>query len=222
MLAALGYKGFTVDDEYTSATASAVRDWQEDLGLDETGTVDVGRVVFAPAPVRVSEVKAHLGDPGSGTVLGYTGTDRGVTVKLDVSKQDLAKTGASAKVKLPDGTVVAGTVAAVGTVATQATEANGQPGKTTIEVTVTVADQTKLGTYDEAPVTVTLVSRQRKDVLVVPVAALLAQGDGGYGVQVVSGSQVKLVPVKTGLFADGRVEISGDGIAAGTEVGMPS
>jgi hypothetical protein len=38
-LRALGYDGFTVDGEYTSATADAVEDWQDDLGLRETGTV---------------------------------------------------------------------------------------------------------------------------------------------------------------------------------------
>jgi hypothetical protein len=68
-LAALGYKGFTADDSYTGATADAVRDWQEDLGLDETGTVELGRIVVAPDAVRVGEVKAHLGDNAAGPVL---------------------------------------------------------------------------------------------------------------------------------------------------------
>ncbi|MFD0741408.1 peptidoglycan-binding domain-containing protein [Phytohabitans flavus] len=47
-LAALGYDGFTVDDEYTSATSDAVERWQEDLGREETGTVAPGEVVVAP------------------------------------------------------------------------------------------------------------------------------------------------------------------------------
>jgi multidrug efflux system membrane fusion protein len=29
------------------------------------------------------------------------------------------------------------------------------------------------------------------------------------------------VPVRTGLFADGRVEITGDGLAEGVTVGVP-
>ena len=48
-LRALGYSGFTVDDEYTGSTADAVREWQDDLGLAETGTVEPGRVVYAGA-----------------------------------------------------------------------------------------------------------------------------------------------------------------------------
>src|SRR5882757_4405576 len=39
-LAALGYGGFTVDEEYTSATAEAVVVWQEDLAPTETGMVE--------------------------------------------------------------------------------------------------------------------------------------------------------------------------------------
>jgi Putative peptidoglycan binding domain len=37
-LAALGYTGVTVDASYTSATASAVKKWQKDLGLAQTGS----------------------------------------------------------------------------------------------------------------------------------------------------------------------------------------
>jgi multidrug efflux pump subunit AcrA (membrane-fusion protein) len=64
------------------------------------------------------------------------------------------------------------------------------------------------------------VSQARKDVLAVPVAALLALPNGGYGVQVVQGGATRIVPVKTGMFAAGRVEVSG-GIAQGVMVGVP-
>ena len=45
--------------------------------------------------------------------------------------------------------------------------------------------------------------------------------DSGFAGEVVSGGQSTIVPVRTGLFAAGRVEISGDGIAAGMRVGVP-
>jgi len=70
-------------------------------------------------------------------------------------------------------------------------------------------------------VTVNFTSQQHKNVLAVPVAALLALSEGGYGVQVVQGSSSRIVAVETGLFADGRVEISGPGISAGMSVGVP-
>jgi hypothetical protein len=38
----------------------------------------------------------------------------------------------------------------------------------------------------------------------------------------VEGTGTRIVAVETGLFADGRVEVSGGGIAAGQTVGVPS
>ena len=47
-------------------------------------------------------------------------------------------------------------------------------------------------------------------VLSVPVTALLATAGGGYAVQSAAGRQ-QLIPVTTGLFAAGYVQISGRG-----------
>jgi peptidoglycan hydrolase-like protein with peptidoglycan-binding domain len=216
-LAALGYTGFTVDDDYTANTATAVRKWQEGLGLTQTGTVDPAQVALAPDAIRVSARHATLGSTASGPVLDYTGTTRTVSVDLDVAKEGLVQPGIAATVTLPSGATVDGTVASIGTVATAG--ANG--GNSTLPVSVTVADQSKLGSLDGAPVDVTLVSAQARNVLSVPVAALVALAEGGYGVQVIDGSSTRYVAVQTGMFANGRVEITGDGIAAGTVVGVP-
>jgi peptidoglycan hydrolase-like protein with peptidoglycan-binding domain len=219
-LAALGYKGFTVDDEFTGSTADAVRQWQEDLGLKETGTVDASQVVVAAGAIRVASLAASVGDPATGPILTYTGVTRQVDIALDVAKQHLVSAGIAATVTLPDDSTVEGKVSSIGTVATTS-GGNGQQ-TTTIAVVVSVTDQTKLGSLDSAPVSVTLVSDTRENVLTVPVAALVALAEGGYGVQVIEGSTTRYVAVKTGMFAGGRVEISGDGIAEGTVVGLPT
>jgi peptidoglycan hydrolase-like protein with peptidoglycan-binding domain len=216
-LAALGYTGFTVDDKYTDATASAVKKWQHDLGLTQTGTVDPSAVVLTSGAIRVAALRAALGDQAGGPLLTYTDTKRVVTIALDVAKQSLVKDGLAATVTLPDGKTVAGTVAGVGSVAT----AGAQGGSATIDVTVQLADQSALGTLDQAPVDVSLVSAKAENVLTVPVAALVALAEGGYGVQVVTGSTTRYVAVQTGMFGNGRVEITGEGISAGTVVGVP-
>jgi peptidoglycan hydrolase-like protein with peptidoglycan-binding domain len=221
-LAELGYDGFTVDESYTSATADAVREWQSDLGVDATGTVEPSRVVIASGPIRVADSKASVGDPASGPVLGYTGTTRVVEIALDVAKQHLVRKGTTATVTLPDETEVTGEVSRVGTVATTATASGQGQTTTTIDVVVSIKDQKALGTLDGAPVSVTLRSDTRENVLAAPVAALVALAEGGYGVEVIANGTSSYVAVTTGLFADGRVEISGDGIAEGTVVGMPS
>ncbi|MEU9738506.1 peptidoglycan-binding domain-containing protein [Micromonospora chersina] len=226
-LKALGYSGFTVDDDYTSATADAVRDWQEDLGLPETGRVELGRVVYADGPVRVESHEADVGDPAQPgqAVLTWTGTTRVVTVSLDVDDERLAKKDTTVTVSLPDGKEVAGTVAGTETVIETGTDggAGGQGDpETKIEVTVTVADPKALTGFDQASAKVAFTAAERRDVLTVPVAALLALAEGGYGVQLVEGATTRIVAVETGLFAAGRVEVSGAGLTEGATVGMPT
>ncbi|MEU4219625.1 peptidoglycan-binding protein [Actinoplanes sp. NPDC026623] len=216
---ALGYRGFTVDRTYSSATASAVRDWQDDLGLQETGTVDPARIVYAPGAVRVA---AHSAAPGAavqpGTaILDTTGTGRVATVDLDIADQRLARRGATVRVTLPDGTEVPARITAVETVVTPA---EGQEeASTSLSVTIGFAKAPK--GLDQAAVSVAFTASKREDVLTVPVEALLALAEGGYGLQVVEAGTTRFVAVETGLFADGRVEVSGGGITAGTMVGMP-
>ena len=79
-----------------------------------------------------------------------------------------------------------------------------------------------LAGLDQATVQVDFTASKRENVLTVPVAALLALSEGGYGVQVVEGGKTRIIAVETGLFADGRVEVSGDGLREGMTVGMPS
>jgi len=237
-LAALGYTGFTADDTFTAATAEAVRTWQAKLGLPPTGSVELGQVVFTPRAIRIAEQTARLGDTigrdsaEGGSVLSYTGITRLVTVPLEVADQALAVKGRPVAVTVPGGGTVKGSISQVGTVVTaQSTSPDGTssaPGETSsaasdarIEVTVSIADQNALGSLDAAPVDVDFVSEERKEVLAVPVVALLALAKGGFGVQVVDGATTRIVPVKTGIFAAGQVEISGKGIAAGVKVGVP-
>ncbi len=220
-LEALGYRGFTVDTSFTSGTATAVRAWQEDVGLPVDGVLRPTDVVVASGDIRVAELKAQPGGKSTGPVLTYTGTRRVVTVPLDVGKQHLVAPGVPATVALPDGKPVAGTVESVGTVATTEPAQPGATAKTTVDVVVALDDPSSLGTLDSAPVDVRLVAGRKENVLAVPVGALVSLGEGAYGVQVVESGGTRSVRVETGVFADGRVEVSGEGIAEGVEVGVP-
>jgi hypothetical protein len=93
-------------------------------------------------------------------------------------------------------------------------------GEPTVDVVVAVDDGAALTGVDNGPVRVRFLVREVKDVLTVPVGALLALAEGGYGVEVVDGGSARVVAVKPGLFANGNVEISGAGITEGTTVGM--
>lgn len=224
-LKALGYDGFTVDDEYTSATADAVRDWQEDLGLAETGRVEPGRIAYASTQVRVDARSAAVGDvlqPGA-DIMTVTGTARVVTVQLDVDDQRLARKGAAVRLTMPGGAEVDGKIIKTETVIDPGSNGGGEEEpETKIEVTVSVDKPAALAGYDQASVAVEFTAAERKDVLTVPVAALLALAEGGYGVEVVQGASTRIVAVQTGLFADGRVEVTGGGLAEGMTVGVPT
>jgi peptidoglycan hydrolase-like protein with peptidoglycan-binding domain len=217
---ALGYRGFTVDQTYNSSTASAVKDWQDDLGLTETGSVDPSQIVYGAGKVRVDSLSTQVGTvigPGA-AVEKVTGTAPLATVALEMSSARLAKQGATAQVTLPDGRVVPGEIIKVTMVVSPGE--NGEAGTTKIHVTIRFTSAVEsMGT---AAVAVAFTAGEQPNVLAVPVAALLALAEGGYGVQVVDGNTTRIVAVQTGLFADGKVEITGNGLQAGMKVAVPS
>jgi multidrug efflux pump subunit AcrA (membrane-fusion protein) len=79
-------------------------------------------------------------------------------------------------------------------------------------VQVKLTDPRAAGTLDQAPVTVYVTTGSARNVLAVPVTALLAQADGGYDVEVVGpGNSRRYVSVTPGLFDDnsGLVQVTG-------------
>lgn len=218
-LRALGFGGFTVDATFTGATEDAIREWQESLGLEETGVIHPADVIVTSGPVRVATVIAEPGDAGSGDLLTHTSTTRVVTIELEESQQDLGKPGVKVTMTV-GGKEVAGTVAEL---APTPADGNGGGGQEeTFTATITVDDAAALGDLDSGSVDVRFTIDTRQGVLVVPVGALLALAEGGYGVEVVDGADRRLLAVRTGLFADGDVEVSGDGLSEGMRVVVTS
>ena len=228
-LVALGYateSELKVDDAFTAATASAIRKWQAALGVEQTGAVEPGDVAYAPGAVRIKAVKEAKGAslrPGA-PLLDVTGTTRVVGVDLEAAKQALVKVGDKVEVRLPDGKTAAGTVSKVASVVKTTGGGQGGAMRSVLPVEIALDDPAAAGNLDEAPVKVGIVSASRKGVLTVPVNALLALREGGYGVRIVDGSVVggSVVAVQTGLFAKGSVEISGEGIIEGLKVEAPA
>ncbi|WP_456824306.1 peptidoglycan-binding protein [Cellulomonas sp. P5_E12] len=212
-LSDLGYMAgldLTVDDDWTAVTTTAVTRWQKALGVAQTGTVGVGDAVFTPDDVRVVDHLADLGalvEPGA-PVLGVGATRQVVTAALRTSQAALAPVGGTARLTLPDGTTTVGTITAAEVVTVDE--------KQQLSVTIAPADTTLDGLAEGTPVDVGLDQTVATDVLVVPVTALVALADGGYGVQkVLDDGGTQYVPVSTGAFAGTSVEISGDDVAEG-------
>ncbi|MET9290446.1 peptidoglycan-binding domain-containing protein [Streptomyces sp. NPDC003077] len=221
-LAALGYTGFTVDEKFTNLTAAAVKRWQKSLGVAQTGTVDVGDVIYSAGKVRIGQPGTRLGSTVGENTLTYTGTTRKVTVNASAAESAWAVRDARVTVRLPNGNRVQGRVAAIGKQATAPEGGGGEGGGTarpaTIPVTVTIEDQRAVGRLESGPVTVEYVGKEVRNVLTVPVSALVALAEGGHGLETADG---RFVAVRTGLFADGNVEVSGAAVREGMKVRIP-
>jgi hypothetical protein len=147
-----------------------------------------------------------------------TSVRRVVTVQLDAAKQTLARIGAAVTITLPDGGAVTGRITNVGKVAV-ASGGGGAPGDSgsgsKLPVTIHITRPRRAASLDQAPVTVDFAESIRRHVLSIPVTALTATAGGGYAVLLPGGRQL---PVSPGMFADGYVEISGEGVHAGLRV----
>lgn len=227
-LEVLGFGRGLSGDAYTDATVQAVRALQSAHGLTPDGTLPLGAVVFAPGPVRVTGVTPSLGQTvQAGPVLTVSSTRHEVAIQLDASQQSQIKIGDRVDVTLPDNSTTPGVVSNVGRVATVPSSDQGSGGSSTptIEVDVRLLHQAAAGSLDQAPVSVSITTASVRDVLVVPVNALLALAGGGYAVEVAGARGVRhLVAVRLGLFddADGQVQVSGPGLRAGQRVVVPA
>lgn len=224
-LAELGHRGFAVDDTYDWATAAAVRSWQASIGAEPTGAVGRGAVVFGPERGRVDMVQAGAGEvvgPGA-PVLDIAGTAQVVKVEADMDDRERLAVGTSVTVRLPEGGEIRGRVGRVTTVQTGQEPTSGEEGGATepvVEVEIALGENAP-GELLGGPVEVVVAVDERPDILLVPVTALLALAEGGYGLEVVAeDGTTSIVPVDTGLFAEGRVEVNSPDIAEGTVVGV--
>jgi hypothetical protein len=200
------------DSVLTAHVVRAIKAWQHDHHLPETGHLAPGDVIVQAGAVRVASVSVLPGDSPDGDLMTVTATTKVISVPVDAGDANSVKRGDQVTVDLPDGSKKPGRVTAIST-STQA--ADGADPNSAPKVNVTVTLTGAAGRIDTADVTVEFVSDTHKAVLAVPVGALLALSGGGYAVQV---SGAGLIPVKTGLIADGMAEVSGSGLHTGLTV----
>jgi hypothetical protein len=238
-------------DYFSGATAGAVERLQAHLGVTQTGTLSLGQAVFLPTAIQVTglgstTVLGGLASAGQ-VVVTTTSTTPVVTIALDAARQTEVKAGDRVTVTLPDGATTGGVVASVSKAATSSSGngSNGSPAGNssstnfasnsssnssspnsgaTVTVEVKLSHPKAAGGLDQAPVTVTITTASVRHALVVPVNALMALSSGGYAVEVAGpGGTHHLVDATPGLFddADGLVQVTGSGLAAGQRVVVP-
>ncbi len=240
-LRAAGYdpdRRMTIDKAWDAGTAAAVVRWQAAHGLAATGAIELGRIVFLPGTRRVATTAAAPAGPAPGpgapagtpapaggapqeTTLTTTSTRREVLVALVTTNASLARTGARVTIELPSGPKAGGRIRSVSKVATAVPTAPG--ASPTADATATIAVRiglfSRAAALDRAPVTVRFEKQRRRDVMAIPVTALLVAPGGRSAVQLVqAGGSRRVVAVAPGLYTSGYVEIAGRGLRPGQRV----
>jgi len=219
-LKALGYSVGALPEDpqqtaFTPAIAATLKKWERSVGLDDTGTLEVGQVLVLAGSMRVNSVTAQLGDPVAGDLLTVTSTQKVVTMPVDATAVGQIKTGAAVTIMRPDTKTVSAKVTAISTTVDGGDGKDQTSGPPKLNVTVTPDDPSTLADLDAASVQVQVTTSVHKGVLAAPVGALVALREGGYAVQTADG---RYRAVQTGMFANGMVEISGDGLTEGLKV----
>ena len=220
MLVSLGFYTGEADGEFDWATESAVRDWQDSVGIDDDGVVQAGDLVFVPSlPGRVAlddEVVfrgASLAG-GEAAVSGLAAEPR-FTLSVTASQAPMMPTGTRVELSIEDASwtaVVAG-------------QAPDPEASEIIEVTLVGVDNGPVCGGECALVPATgqsllsseIITQEPVAGVVAPSAALLSAADGT--VSVVDDAGVSH-PVQVLASARGMSVI--EGVDAGVKVRVPA
>ncbi|WP_374010249.1 hypothetical protein [Leifsonia sp. LS-T14] len=187
--------------------------------LDKANTaaltpLPANEVLFLPTlPRRVDEVRTERGKILEGTAMVVSGATLSLTAPAGKSDAELLKPGQTANVELPGGGEAAATVTAVAPHKDDGKDGQKQEKSAPRwDVELALASPTPAQVEQlrgqNARVTIPVKATEGK-VLVVPAAALSAGPGGASRVEVADGDRTRMVPVETGLAADGLVEVTG-------------
>ncbi|WP_326825708.1 peptidoglycan-binding protein [Streptosporangium sp. NBC_01756] len=191
-----------------------------------------GEIAFLPAlPARLDKASVKPGDTVGDKVATVTSSAFAVTGSVETKEAKLLRKGMKATLETTDGATFRAVLSATGEAAKPADEekkdegAGGADDKLgSVPVLLTPTATKGLRELVGASVTVKIsVGATGGAVLTVPVAAVVTSADGRPRVQVElpGGDKVKDVEVKTGLTADGDVEVTPvqpDGLKEGDRV----
>jgi hypothetical protein len=213
-LVALGYdRGLKVrvDNHFDSATRTMVKAWQLGLGVEATGTVILGTVVFLPSSTTVGAVNqtvgAKVGDGDTVLTLSAAAQD----VVIDVPAGDEAQ-------------VVPGLAVAIGNVEGTVSRLRSADRNGSVVVQAVIAPSSPIeNATGGSTVKVTLTLQNDAGVLIVPAETLVSRLDGTYAVQAqTSDGSTSWLTVELLGVSGGNIAIRGDGVSEGTVLLLPA
>lgn len=220
MLADLGFYGGGADGDAGAGTVAAVKDWQESLGLERTGVVQPGDVIFAPTlPTRVSldTDKVHRGAALSGgeDVVRGLPSSPGFTIPVTDAQAAMMPTGTAVQLTSPQGSTWQAVVSGQ----------SRDDKQNTILVALSTpsgdaicgADCAQIPAAEEVSLRSKIVTVPTVAGLVVPSAALVTGADGAVAVIDKKGMRI---PVTVKAAAKGMSVV--EGVSEGLRVRVPA
>ena len=228
-LAKLGHFTAEADSHFDWRTQAAISQWQKSLGISRDGVLPLGQVLFASEDLRVGALKARVGDSAAnGTELFAASSSRQIiSANLQLSAHALGVVGSTVTIRLPGAQTTKGTISSVEPpkekTSSEGADQQGTTKDRIIPITVTPDDPAATEKLQEASVSLGITSQTKKDVLSVPLGALVAITPDQFGVEVIGDDgKTTRVPVQTGLFAGDRVEVAPDDLHEGQRVVVPN
>ncbi|MFI7225411.1 peptidoglycan-binding protein [Nonomuraea angiospora] len=171
-------------------------------------SIPPGEVVFLPKlPARVRKVSVKQGQQVEKEVATVTSSAFTVTGAVEATEAELLRTGMEAAIELDTGKTYKARLTAVGEQAKVPGAEEAKDGSEPVLITPASMKGLKPGTAVTARVTV---GATKEAVLVVPVAAVITGADGRARVRVeYATDRTRDVEVRTGLTADGNVQVAG-------------
>ncbi|MFE3448444.1 peptidoglycan-binding protein [Nonomuraea sp. NPDC059194] len=182
-------------------------------------TIPPGELVFLPKlPARLHKAGVKAGETVDKAIATVTSSSFVVTGSVEAAEADLLKDGLEAVIEGPTGKTYPARLIAFGEKAKLATgeakagQGEGEEGMSSEPVLISPLSEKGLKRLSGSNVvTRVTVGATDTEVLVVPVAAVITSADGRARVRVeVAPDRTKDVEVRTGLTADGKVEVTGE------------
>lgn len=224
----------TEQRDTVTAAANKVTEAAADLQIARSERLSPADVAILDADrIRVGATPVRVGEPASGAVLEWSGTEVYAEADVTRSQETSLSVGDNVSVTLPDGSKVPGTITSTGGAAVNG-EADlesesagaGEAGDSNlVTMRVKIDAQKKVAGSVGAAVRIEVAGASVDDALVVPVTALVALVEGGYAVEKVMPDSAagagKLVRVDLGLVAETRAQVTSAELHEGDEVLVP-
>jgi len=220
MLGGLGFYGGAADGEAGTGTVSAIKDWQESLGLERTGVMQSGDVIFVPSlPTRVTldaeKVRRGAMLSGGEDVVSGLPSSPVFTIPVTDAQAGMMPTGTAVEITSPRGVTWRATVSG---------RSKDEKQNVTLMALAAVssdaicgADCGQIPAAEEVALRSKVVTVATVAGLVVPSAALVTGADGQ--VAVIDKKGVR-IPVTVKAAAKGMSVV--EGVSEGVSVQVPA